>query len=131
MKIIVYGTETVSVVNKITDLPPNLPKNAVTMDSSDLPPRGPFRPAWELRDGGVQINLAKAKEICHRRRRIVRQVDFAPWDIKATDPLRFGDEATQAETERQKIRDKDAGIQTKIEEASTVKEVIAIYESLG
>ena len=67
----------------------------------------------------ININIDKAKNIAHEKRRAARNVEFAPLDIKAT----ISSEATVAEADRQIIRDKYAGIQTAINNAETVDEI--------
>jgi hypothetical protein len=72
-------------------------------------------------DMAIVINLDKAKDIAHDKRRAARAAEFAPLDIKATIPA----EATVAETERQAVRDKYAAMQTAIDAAATVSEIKA------
>jgi hypothetical protein len=74
----------------------------------------------------ITINLTKAKDIAHDKRRTVRAAEFAPLDIKATIPA----EAVQAEAARQAIRDKYALIQTEIDSAASVQELKAIVDAL-
>jgi hypothetical protein len=69
----------------------------------------------------ITINITKAKDIAHDKRREARSAEFAPLDIKATIPS----EATAAEAARQAVRDKYASMQTAIESASTVDEIKA------
>lgn len=69
----------------------------------------------------ITINITKAKDIAHDKRREARSAEFAPLDIKATIPS----EATVAEAARQAVRDKYANMQTAIESASTVDEIKA------
>ena len=69
----------------------------------------------------ITIDMTKAKEIAHNKRREARSTEFAPLDIKATIPS----EATAAEAARQVIRDKYAAMQTDIDSASTVDELKA------
>ena len=64
----------------------------------------------------IVINIDKAKNIAHEKRRIARTNEFTPLDIKATIPS----EAVEAESARQIIRDKYAEIQTAINAAETV-----------
>jgi flagellar capping protein FliD len=64
----------------------------------------------------IIINIDKAKNIAHEKRRAARTAEFAPLDIKATIPS----EATVAEADRQIVRDKYAEIQTAINAAETV-----------
>ena len=67
----------------------------------------------------ITINLDKAKNIAHDKRRVARSVEFAPLDIKATIPA----EAQVAEAARQVIRDKYATMQTAIDDATTVDQI--------
>ena len=67
----------------------------------------------------ITINIDKAKDIAHDKRREARSAEFAPLDIKATIPS----EATAAETARQVVREKYAAMQTAIDSASTVDEI--------
>lgn len=67
----------------------------------------------------IGINLNKAKEIAHDKRRAARSAEFAPLDIKATIPS----EAESAEAARQLIRDKYDILQTQIDGSSSVDEV--------
>ena len=67
----------------------------------------------------ITINLDKAKNIAHDKRRAARSAEFAPLDIKATIPA----EAQAAETARQAIRDKYATMQTAIDDDTTVEQI--------
>ena len=69
----------------------------------------------------ITINITKAKNIAHDKRREARTLEFAPLDIKATIPS----EATAAETARQAVRDKYATMQTAIDSASTADAIKA------
>jgi hypothetical protein len=75
----------------------------------------------------ITINLDKAKEIAHDKRRAARAEEFAPLDIKATIPA----EAEDAEAARQVVRDKYATIQTNIDSAADVDALKAIVDDLG
>lgn len=68
---------------------------------------------------GININLNKAKEIAHERRRAARSAEFAPLDIKATIPA----EAEAAEAARQMIRDKYSTMQSQMDAAQTPDEL--------
>ena len=70
----------------------------------------------------ITINVAKAKEIAHDKRRQARSAEFAPLDIKATIPS----EATAAEAARAVIRTKYATMQEAINLATTVDEIKAV-----
>ena len=67
----------------------------------------------------ITVSMTKAKEIAHKKRRMARDEEFAPLDIKATIPA----EAEAAETARQAIRDKYATMQTAMDNASTPQEL--------
>jgi hypothetical protein len=67
----------------------------------------------------IQINLNKAKEISHAKRRAARSAEFAPLDIKATIPA----EAEAAETARQAIREKYTTLQAQMDAAENVDEL--------
>lgn len=70
--------------------------------------------------------MAKAKDIAHDKRRAVRAEKFAPLDIQATIPSM----ATEAEAQRQVIRDEDAAIQTKIETVASADELVEVIKAL-
>jgi hypothetical protein len=67
----------------------------------------------------IIINLDKAKNIAHDKRRIARAAEFAPLDIKATIPS----EAAQAEVARQQIREKYAVMQNQIDSAESIDQL--------
>jgi hypothetical protein len=77
-------------------------------------------------DMAIVIDLTKAKDIAHDKRRVARSLEFAPLDIKATIPA----EATAAEEARQAVRQKYAEIQTNIDAASDVASLKQIVEAL-
>jgi hypothetical protein len=70
----------------------------------------------------IKINLDKAKDIAHEKRRAARAEEFAPLDIKATIPS----EAQAAEAARQAVRDKYAALQDQMNAAQTVDELKAL-----
>lgn len=67
----------------------------------------------------IIINLDKAKQIAHEKRRLARSEEFAPLDIKATIPS----EAASAEASRQAVREKYALMQQEIDSSSSVEEL--------
>jgi len=73
-------------------------------------------------DMAIVIDLTRAKDIAHDKRRAARTTEFAPLDVKATIPS----EATAAEAARQAIREKYAALQTQMEQATTVQELAAL-----
>lgn len=64
----------------------------------------------------IQVDMLKAKEIAHEKRRAARTIEFAPLDIQVTIPAM----AEQAEAKRAEIRDKYDVIQTRIDAAESV-----------
>lgn len=69
----------------------------------------------------IVINIDKAKNIAHDKRRADRAAEFAPLDIKATIPS----EAVAAEAARQAVREKYAQMQVNIDSAQTLDEIKA------
>ena len=74
----------------------------------------------------IQVDILKAKEISHEKRRNKRDNLFKQLDIEATIPSL----AEQAEVKRQVIRDEFAVIQTEIDSAATVEELTTIVTQL-
>jgi hypothetical protein len=74
----------------------------------------------------IGINLAKAKDISHDKRRAARAAEFAPLDVKASIPF----EAAWAEEARQAVRDKYATVQNDIDAAADVAALKTIVEGL-
>ena len=70
----------------------------------------------------IKINLDKARQIAHEKRRAARAEEFAPLDIKATIPA----EAAAAEEARAAVRAKYATMQTQMDAAATVDELKAL-----
>ena len=102
------------------DVPDNTPYEIVNV--ADIPSDRTFRGAWKKNGAAVYTDMPMAKEIAHDMRRIKRDEEFAPIDIKATIPS----ESAAAEMTRQVIRDKYAAIQVDIDGASTVDELSAV-----
>jgi len=74
----------------------------------------------------ITINIDKAKDIAHDKRREARSAEFAPLDIKATIPS----ESIAAEVARQAVRDKYSVMQTAIDASTTVDELKVIVEEI-
>ncbi len=74
----------------------------------------------------IQVDIIKAKEISHSKRREARAAEFAPLDIEATIPSM----ARQAEAKRRAIRGKYDAMQTQIDSATTAEELKAIITQL-
>lgn len=74
----------------------------------------------------IQINLDKAKEISHDKRRNKRAELFKQLDIEAIVPSL----AEQAEQQRQAIRNEFAVIQTEIDDTESVDQLKVIITQL-
>jgi hypothetical protein len=74
----------------------------------------------------ITVNMTKAKDIAHIKRRAARDEEFKPLDIKATIPS----EADAAEAARADVRAKYATIQTNIDAAADVDALKAIVDDL-
>lgn len=99
------------------DVPPNVEFEIINAD--DLPTDRLFRDAWVKNGASIEHDLTKAKKIAHELRRRARIAEFAPLDIEATIPSK----SNEAESKRQKIRDKYADIQTNIDAGQTVNDI--------
>jgi len=77
----------------------------------------------------IKINVDKAKTIAHDMRRDQRSKEFAPHDEVIAKQIP-GMDAELAETERAKIRDKYAAIQTKIDSAQNVSELFEVVNEI-
>ena len=75
----------------------------------------------------IVVNLTKAKNIAHEKRRLKRAEEFKPHDDIIAKQIP-GDDATAAETARAAIRTKYATLQTNIDNASTVDALKTIYD---
>ena len=75
----------------------------------------------------ININLDKAKQIAHDRRRKARDKEFAPHDEVIMKQIP-GVDAVEAEAARVDIRTKYAQIQTVIDDAVTIDEIKAALE---
>ncbi len=70
----------------------------------------------------ITVNLDKAKEIAHEKRREARDEEFKPYDEVIMKQIP-GNNMVQAEAARQAIRDKYDELQTQMNEAQTVEEL--------
>ncbi len=70
----------------------------------------------------IRIDLTKAKEIAHEKRREARAEEFKPYDEVIMKQIP-GNNLVQAEAARQAIRDKYEELQTQMNEAQTVEEL--------
>jgi hypothetical protein len=70
----------------------------------------------------ITINIDKAKEIAHEKRREARAEEFKPHDEVIMKQIP-GNDMTEAEAARQVIREKYEELQTQMNEAQTVEEL--------
>lgn len=105
----------------IKDVPAGKPYQIV--DVADIPTDRTFRNAWKE---DLTVDMPKAKDITHDKRRAKRTAEFAPLDIQATIPSK----AAQAEADRQVIRDKYDVMQVSIDAADDVAALKTIVETL-
>ena len=76
----------------------------------------------------IKVNLNKAKDIAHDKRRAAREKEFAPLDEVIAKQIP-GKSAAEAEASRQSVRDKYATMQTAMDAATTVEELKALLPS--
>lgn len=72
----------------------------------------------------IKVDINKAKDIVHAQRRVARDEQMAPLDIKVTIPMYAAD----AEAQRQEIREKFESLQTQIDSAETADELKALLD---
>ena len=70
----------------------------------------------------ITIDMTKAKDIAHDKRRAARSAEFAPHDEVIMKQIP-GVDAQAAEAARQAIRDKYATLQAQMDAATTVNEL--------
>ena len=78
----------------------------------------------------IVINLDKAKEITHVKRKEVRAEEFKPFDAIISLQIP-GDDHNAAEAERVKIREKYAVIKSDINACADIDSLKAIHDQLG
>ena len=74
----------------------------------------------------IQVDILKAKDISHNKRRNKRTDMLKQLDIEATIPTMV----EQAEIQRQAIRDQFAALQTEIDNAETIDQLKGIITQL-
>ena len=73
----------------------------------------------------ITIDLTKAKDIAHEKRRLARSEEFKPHDEVIMKQIP-GNDMTEAEAARQAIREKYEELQTQMNSAETVEELKAL-----
>jgi hypothetical protein len=112
-----------SVEAALKDVPAGVPYEIV--NASDIPADRFFRNAWVMGDCCVDHDINRCKEIAHDRRRAARSNEFAPHDEVIAKQIP-GADAAAVEAARQEIREKYAEIQTAIEDAATVEQLLEV-----
>lgn len=77
----------------------------------------------------ITVNMPKAKDIAHVKRRAARSAEFEPYDAIIAKQIPGADHAA-AEAARQSIRDKYAVVQTEIDAAQDVATLTGIVRTL-
>jgi len=75
------------------------------IDDSELPQGRDFRGAWELVDGAVNVNFAKAQEITKDRLRAERAPLLSAQDIAYMKALEAGADTAEIVAEKERLRD--------------------------
>lgn len=96
------------------------------IDGENLPNSRIFRNAWMETSGAVGVDLESARVIAHDYRRLSRDIEMKPLDLKATIP----GEMETAEVSRADLRIQYADIQTQLDEAKTVEELEILTKNL-
>lgn len=73
----------------------------------------------------IFIDMTKAKDMAHEKRRAARAEEFKPYDEVIMKQIPGNDQA-EAEAARQTIRDKYAVLQTRMDAAQTPEELKAL-----
>jgi len=118
-----------SVELALKDVPEGVAYEIVEDDA--IPADRFFRNAWVANGAAVDVDLNKAKDIGHDIRRTQREAEFAPFDEIIAKQIP-GLDATEAEANRQAIREKYALIQDAIdiaEDPDTIKLALEANQS--
>lgn len=114
----------------------DVPQGAVfeVVDVIDIPSDRTFRGAWRHDTSPapqkVAVDLMKAKDITHARRRAKREEEFKPHDEAIMKQLP-GKSAQDAEAARAAIRARYDTIQANVDKCGSVGELKAIIEAEG
>ena len=115
---VIIPTESVELALK--DVPAGTPYEII--EEAVVPSDRTFRNALTLKGKAIEHDMTKAKAIAHERRRAARAEEFAPLDDIIAKRIP-GTTAEEAETGRQRIRDKYAKQQAAIDAATTVDQL--------
>lgn len=128
LQVIIYTNEhgSVSVCQPTGELPieevqaKDTPEGSLIVDYDSLPnEHDDFFNAWELKDGKVEVNLSKAKEITKERLRVERAPLLQAQDVAFQRALESGTDTADIVAEKQRLRD----ITNLADEATTLYEL--------
>ena len=74
----------------------------------------------------IGIDMGRARLVAHERRRALREAEFAPLDHQVVVALADPERLQAAEGRRQAVRKRFAEMQSKIDQAETPAQLIAI-----
>lgn len=99
------------------------PEGSLIVDYDSLPnEHDEFFNAWELKNGKVEVNLSKAKEIAKQRLRIEREPLLQAQDVAFQRALETGADTSAIVAEKQRLRD----ITTLADQATTLDDLKGI-----
>lgn len=82
------------------------PSGSRIVDVSDLPNEyNDFFEAWEIKNGKVEVNLEKAKELTRNRLRAERVLPMSAQDVAFQRALEEGEDTTLIVEEKKRLRD--------------------------
>ena len=114
---VVYPTGELSIENvQIKDCP-----QGTIIDDSTLPSRD-FRNAWELVDGAVSVNFAKAQDITKAKLRAERTPLLEAQDVAFQRALENNSDTSAIVAEKQRLRD----ITNQVDTATTLDELLTL-----
>jgi hypothetical protein len=92
------------------------------VDDSTLPAERDFRNAWELVDGAVAVNFAKAQDLTKARLRAEREPLLAAQDVAFQRALESGADTSAIVAEKNRLRD----VTKLLDTATTLDELLAL-----
>jgi hypothetical protein len=98
------------------------PSGAIIVEQSALPNQyNDFFDCWELKDGKVEVSLAKATEITKKRLRAEREPLLAAQDVAFQRALETGANTSAIVAEKQRLRDITNFSATTLDELRSLK----------
>lgn len=104
------------------DVPFGVPYAIV--DASSIPTDRTFRNAWQSDDKAkIGVDVKKAKNIAHTKRRVMREQELLPLDKEVVISTASLNKVNEGEAKRQRIREKYAVMQESIDNATDIEEL--------